>query len=79
MRVDAGGYINVTDKNNIYVISQRDFEDTYEIEQDNLLAEVIFDMEEMSVRFLRHIWSLEIIILKYLTARLLITEMTGIM
>ena len=31
MRVDAGGYINVTDKNNIYVISQRDFEDTYEI------------------------------------------------
>lgn len=50
MRVDAGGYINVTDKNNIYVISQRDFEDTYEIEQDNLLAEVIFDMEEMSVR-----------------------------
>ncbi len=50
MRVDAGGYINVTEKNNIYVISQRDFEDTYEIEQDHLLAEVIFDMEEMSAR-----------------------------
>lgn len=50
MRVDAGGYINVTNKNNIYVISQRDFEDTYEIERGNLLAEVIFDVEEISAR-----------------------------
>ena len=68
MRVDAGGYINVTDKNNIYVISQRDFEDTYEIEQDNLLAEVIFDMEEKCLSDFAAYMELESSFLKYLAS-----------
>lgn len=35
MNVDAGGYINVTDPNDIYVISERDFTDTYKEKADN--------------------------------------------
>lgn len=31
--VDAGGYINITDNNDYYVISNRDFSDTYKIVQ----------------------------------------------
>lgn len=31
MNVDAGGYVNVTNPNDIYVISGRDFEDTYRV------------------------------------------------
>ena len=29
--VDAGGYINITDPEDLYVISGRDFSDTYQV------------------------------------------------
>ena len=31
MKIEAGGWLNITDANDIYGISQRDFEDTYKI------------------------------------------------
>ena len=36
MRIEAGGWLNITDMDDIYGISQRDFEDTYRIIEENL-------------------------------------------
>ena len=33
MKISRGGYINLTNPDNIYGVSARDFFDTYEIEQ----------------------------------------------
>ena len=36
MQIAAGGYINITNPNDIYGISQRDFEDTYRFTDESL-------------------------------------------